>query len=73
METRFDLHGHELLEEKLTGVGDSHLDDLVARVAESAVILRLSQIGLTEETALLADMDTVAIRHIKETFLEESG
>jgi len=37
------------------------------------VVLRLSQICLTERTALLADVDTVLIRDIEETFLQESG
>ena len=73
METRLDHHGHKLLEEELAGVGDPDLDNLVTRVTQFAVILRLSQIGLTEETALLADVDTIAIRNIEETFLQESG
>lgn len=73
VETRLDHHGHELLEEKLAGVGDPDLANLVTRVTQFAVILRLSQIGLTEETALLADVDTIAIRNIEETFLQESG
>lgn len=73
METRLDHHGHELLQEELAGVGDPDLDNLVTRVTQFAVILRLSKIGLTEETALLADVNTIAIRNIEETFLQESG
>ena len=35
--------------------------------------LALSEVGLAEETALLADVDPVQVRYIEETFLEESG
>ena len=37
------------------------------------MVLALSEVGFAEETALLADVDTVAVRYIEETFFKESG
>ena len=73
VEARLDLHGHKLLEEEFACVGNLHLANAFTRFTEPAVILGLTEIGFAEETALPAYMHTIAVRNIKETFLEESG
>ena len=73
MEARLDLQGHELLKEQLARIWDLHLADVLTRIAKSAMILAFTEVGFAEETALPADVDTVAIGHIKETLFKEPG
>ena len=61
VESWFDLHRHQFLQEKFACVGDSDLDNVLTRVTKTAMVLPLIEIGLTEETTLPADMHTVAV------------
>jgi len=73
VQSRLDLHRHQLLQKKLARVRDLDLADVLSRVAPSAVVLELKQVRLAEQTAPIANMHTVAIRHIKQSFFEETS
>ena len=73
MKLRFELHGHEFLEEELAGVGDADLADVFAAVARLAVVLELIQVRLAEQAALLAHVHPVGIGDIEEAFLQEAS
>ena len=71
VQSRLDLHGHQLLQEQLAGVRDPDLADILCRVAPSAMILELFQVRLAEQSTRMADMDSVAVGHIEEPLLQE--
>ena len=74
MQSRLDLHRHELLKQQFASVGDLDLADVLCRVlAASAVVLELKQVSLAEETASVAHMHAVAVRHVEKTFFQEAG
>jgi hypothetical protein len=73
VQLRLDLHGHEFLEKQFTRVGNLNLANIFSRVASFAVVFKLVEVGLTEETALLADMHAVAVRDVEESLLQEPG
>lgn len=61
VQSRLDLHRHQLLQKKLASVRDLDLTDVLSRVAPSAVVLELKQVRLAEKTAPIANMHTVTI------------
>ena len=71
MQSRLDLHGHQLLQEQLAGVWNPDLADILRRVAPSAMIFELFQVCLAEEPTSMTDMDSVAVGHIEEPLLQE--
>ena len=73
MKLRLQLHGHEFLKKQLASVRNLDLADVFARVARPAVILELVQICLAEQSALLAHMNSVAVRYIEQPLFQESS
>ena len=72
MQPWLNLHGHQLLEEEFAGVGDLDLADVFCRIAPSAEILAFEKVRFAEETTSVADVHSVAVRHIKEALFEEA-
>jgi len=66
-----DLHSHQLLEEELASVGDVYSANVLGGLADGALELLFSQIGLANEPTLLTDMHTVAVTDFKEPLLQE--
>lgn len=73
MEARLDLHSHQLLKQEFASVRDLDLADLLLRIATSAVVLQLFEVGFAEKTTLLTNVDTVRVRHVIETFFQETS
>mmetsp|Transcript_16479 Transcript_16479/g.64296 ORF Transcript_16479/g.64296 Transcript_16479/m.64296 type:complete len:1268 (+) Transcript_16479:614-4417(+) len=70
-DARRDLHGHQLLEEELAGVGDVDLRDVRVVVAALALELLLLEVGDGEEATVVADVDAVGVGLREEALLEE--
>ena len=68
-----DVHGHELLEEQLCGVGELDLRDLGLVLAALALEGVVPQVGDGDQAAEVADVDAVGVGHLEETLAEELG
>ena len=66
-----DLHGHQFLEEELASVGNVYSANVLGGLADGALELLLSQVGLANEPTLLTDMHTVAVTDFKEPLFQE--
>lgn len=65
--------GHEFLKEQLARIGNIDLRDIGLPLAPIAVIRVLCKSSFADETANVTDEDTVLVRYIHGSFLEESG
>ena len=73
MQSRLNLHRHQLLQQQRARIRDLDLADVLCRVAPAAVVFEFEKICLAEKTALIAHVHSIAVTHIEETLLEESG
>lgn len=68
-----DVHGEELLEEQLGGIGDVDLRDARLIVAGAAFVFALLELGNgTHQSTDVADVHRVRIRDREQTLLQES-
>ena len=73
-ESRGDRHTHELLEQKFASVRNHDLDDRRTFARVLAALKRLVlQVGHGNQPALLANVDSVSVGLIHQSFLEERG
>eukprot|EP00042_Codosiga_hollandica_P059448 m.916303 g.916303 ORF g.916303 m.916303 type:complete len:306 (-) comp60162_c0_seq1:2712-3629(-) len=70
---RCNVHCHQLLEQQLGGVRNPDLGDASHVAAWLAAELLGAWIGDRNQTANVADVHRVRVRHIEQTFLEDVG
>ena len=72
-ESRSNLKGHQLLDQKFACVGDAYLANGLGALANSAFKLLLSEVCLADQTTCLTDVHLVAIRDIEKPLFQESS
>lgn len=73
MHSGLDHHAHQLLHQQLASVRNTHLADVLARIARLARVLQLLQVGSAEQPARAAHMHTVAVANVKEALFQEAA
>lgn len=70
-QTRCNVHGHELLEQQLGGIRQTHLRYLRLILTALALERIVAQIGNCDQAAEVADVHTIRIGDFEETFTQE--
>ena len=73
VQLRFNLHGHQLLQEQFARIWHVYQIDFLAGGTKFAVVSFFSEDGLAEQAAGVAHVDRVVVRDVEQALLEESS